>query len=434
MNTSSDAHTSNLPVTSTEHAAMPSKAQADVTAATLPDGVQRGTPEYRRIAIALFLAGFSTFSLLYCVQPLLPEFAAEFQVGPAASSLALSLTTGCLAIAIFCAGAFSEGAGRRGLMFVSMMLGAVLNLVAAFSPNWPTLLVARALEGLVLGGVPAVAMAYLAEEIDHRSLGFAMGLYVGGTAFGGMIGRVGMSLLTDLYSWRTAMAAVGVIDLLAAIGFLLLLPPSRRFVRKRGVPFSHHVAAWRGHLLHRGLPLLFLSAFLVMGVFVTIYNYAGFRLIAAPYSLSQTQIGLIFSAYLAGMVASPAAGALADRFGRAPVLITGILTAALGVVLTLAAPLSAIIVGVVLLTIRFFMSHSVASAWVGRMGSAARGHASSLYLLAYYLGSSVLGSVGGWFWEHGAWPAITGFSLVLLALTPSVALTLRYLVQTKAVA
>lgn len=401
---------------------------------TLPDGVLRGSAEYRRIAFALFLAGFSTFSLLYCVQPLLPEFAAEFHIGPAASSLALSLTTGCLALAIFCAGAFSEGAGRRGLMFVSMMLGAVLNLVAAFSPNWSMLLVARALEGLVLGGVPAVAMAYLAEEIDHRSLGFAMGLYVGGTAFGGMIGRVGMSLLTDLYSWRTAMAAIGVIDLLAAVGFLLLLPPSRRFVRKRGVALSYHLAAWRGHLRHRGLPLLFLTAFLVMGVFVTIYNYAGFRLIAAPYSLSQTQIGLIFSAYLAGMAASPAAGALADRFGRAPVLIAGILTVALGVALTLAAPLPAIIAGIVLLTIGFFVTHSVASGWVGRMGSAARGHASSLYLLAYYLGSSVLGSVGGWFWEHGAWPAITGFSLGLLALTLAVAVVLRQLVRKEIVA
>jgi YNFM family putative membrane transporter len=394
----------------------------------------RGTPAYRRIAVALFLAGFSTFSLLYCVQPLLPEFAAEFHIGPAASSLALSLTTGCLALAIFCAGALSEGAGRRGLMFVSMMLGAVLNLVAAFAPNWSMLLVARALEGLVLGGVPAVAMAYLAEEIDPRSLGFAMGLYVGGTAFGGMIGRVGMSLLTDLYSWRTAMAAIGVIDLLAALGFLLLLPPSRRFVRKRGVDLGHHLAAWRGHLLHRGLPLLFVTAFLVMGVFVAIYNYAGFRLVAAPYALSQTQIGLIFTAYLFGMVASPAAGSLADRFGRAPVLMAGVLTAACGVALTLAASLPVIIAGIVLLTIGFFMTHSVASGWVGRMGSAARGHASSLYLLAYYLGSSVLGSVSGWFWEHGGWPAIVGFSVGLLALTLAVACYLRHLVLVRKVA
>lgn len=412
----------------------PASGSHDAAPPALPDGVLRGTPAYRRIAVALFLAGFSTFSLLYCVQPLLPEFASEFRIGPAASSLALSLTTGCLALAIFCAGALSEGAGRRGLMFVSMMLGAVLNLVAAFSPNWSMLLVARALEGLVLGGVPAVAMAYLAEEIDPRSLGFAMGLYVGGTAFGGMIGRVGMSLLTDLYSWRTAMAAIGVIDLLAALGFLLLLPPSRRFVRKRGVDLGHHVAAWRGHLRHRGLPLLFLTAFLVMGVFVAIYNYAGFRLVAAPYALSQTQIGLIFTAYLFGMVASPAAGSLADRFGRAPVLIAGILTAACGVALTVATSLPVIIIGIVLLTIGFFMTHSVASGWVGRMGSAARGHASSLYLLAYYLGSSVLGSVSGWFWEHGGWSAIVGFSTGLLALTLAVAAYLRRLVHARVVA
>jgi hypothetical protein len=74
-------------------------------------------PPSRRISLALFMAGFATFSLIYCTQPLLPEFTAEFGVDPATSSLALSLTTGCLALSILCVGALSEMWGRRGLMF-----------------------------------------------------------------------------------------------------------------------------------------------------------------------------------------------------------------------------------------------------------------------------------------------------------------------------
>jgi len=35
------------------------------------------------------------------------------------------------------------------------------------------------------------------------------------------------------------------------------------------------------------------------------------------------------------------------------------------------------------------------------MAGATKGHAASLYLLAYYLGSSALGSCGGWFWRMG---------------------------------
>ncbi|WP_347558737.1 MFS transporter [Robbsia sp. KACC 23696] len=379
-------------------------------------GVQRGSADYRRISLALFLSGFSTFSLLYCVQPLLPSLTGEFHIGAAQSSLALSLSTGFLAFSILCAGPLSERLGRRGLMFASLTLAALCNLLVSVAPSWNLILLGRALEGFVLGGVPAVAMAYLAEEINPKGLGMSMGLYVGGTAFGGMMGRVGMSFLTDWFSWRTAMATLGVIDLAAAIAFVLLLPPSRNFMAKAGLGAAHHVALWRRHLSHPMLPMVFGVGCLVMGAFVTVYNYAGFRLIEPPFNLNAAETGLIFSAYLFGMVASSVAGGMADRFGRGPVLVTGVTLAILGVLLTLPHQLTLVIVGIVLLTIGFFIAHSVASGWVGRLADGAKGHASSLYLLAYYLGSSFLGSAGGHFWEQGSWPGVAIFAVVLLAL------------------
>ena len=307
--------------------------------------VEAGTPAYRRISLALFLAGFATFSLLYCVQPVLPELAAHFGLGAANSSFALSVSTGCLAAAIFVAGALSEGRDKRRLMFASMALAALCNLGAALAPSWGLLLTARALEGVLLGGVPAVAMAYLSDEIHPRGLGFAMGLYVGGTAFGGMAGRIGMSALSDQFGWRVAMGTISVLGLLSAVGFVLLLPRAHRIVASAAAGalpskgLAYHVRAWRTHLQTPGLLPLFLSGFALMGVFVSLFNYAGFRLAAAPYGLSQTHIGLIFSVYLFGMVASPAAGALADRWGRGPVLVGGVALMSAGVVLTLAAPL-----------------------------------------------------------------------------------------------
>jgi YNFM family putative membrane transporter len=388
----------------------------------LPDGVSPSSAAYRRIAFALFLAGFSTFSLLYCVQPLLPAFAREFGVGAAASSLSLSLSTGFLAVSILCAGMVSERVGRRGLMFASMTAAALFNLLAALAPNWDLMLISRALEGFALGGVPAVAMAYLAEEIAADGLGFAMGLYVGGTAFGGMIGRIGMSALEEYFSWRTAMAAIAVIDLIGAAAFLMLLPPSRRFVKRTDMRLRNHLQLWSAQLQHRRLPFVFAIGFLAMGAFVTVYNYAGFRLVAAPFNLSPTACGLIFGAYLFGMVSSSSAGALADKFGRAPVLISGIVVFAIGLALTLSASLLSVIAGIVFVTIGFFVTHSVASGWVGRLAGSAKGHAASLYLLAYYVGSSVLGSAGGSFWQHGAWTAVVGYVAVLLVLCLAVAL------------
>ncbi|MGE8473462.1 MAG: MFS transporter [Paraburkholderia hospita] len=378
-------------------------------------GVRPGSADFRRISIALFLAGFSTFSLLYCVQPLLPVFASEFHIGAAQSSLALSLSTGFLAFSILCAGVLSERFGRRGLIFASMTLAALFNVCAALEADWHSILVARALEGLALGGVPAVAMAYLAEEIDPRGLGLSMGLYVGGTAFGGMIGRVGMSYMSDHLSWRTAMLTIGIVDVLAAIAFVLLLPGSRNFVKRADLTAVHHIALWRKHLTAATLPAVFATGCLVMGVFVTVYNYAGFRLMAPPFDLSATQTGLIFCSYLFGIVAASGAGALADRCGRGPVLTAGVMVAALGLALTLMHALVPVVLGIIVLTIGFFITHSVASGWVGQLADGAKGHATSLYLLAYYLGSSVLGSWGGWFWQNGAWPSVAGFGFAMLA-------------------
>ncbi|WP_414449905.1 MFS transporter [Burkholderia sp. 22PA0099] len=377
--------------------------------------VAPGSADYRRISLALFLAGFSTFSLLYCVQPLLPLFSQGFSIGAAQSSLALSLATGFLAFSILAASALSERLSRRRLMFVSMALAAALNLVAAWMPSWSGVLVARALEGFVLGGVPATAMAYLAEEIQPRGLGLSMGLYVGGTAFGGMIGRVGMSVLSDWMSWRAAMQWIGAIDLAVAVGFALLLPASRHFAPRAGVRLGEHVAQWRRQLAHVALPAVFAIGFLAMGEFVTVYNYAGFRLMAPPFSLDATRTGLIFSAYVFGIVASSTAGALADRFGRAPVIVCGVLTSAVGVALTLDGALAVVIVGIALLTIGFFITHSVASSWVGLLAQGGKSYASALYLLSYYLGSSVLGSWGGQFWQDGGWHAVAGYGLALLA-------------------
>jgi len=388
------------------------------TAATPPFSptlwIKRGAASFWRANIALALGGYSTFSLMYCVQPLLPILARDFDLSATQSSLALSVTTGLLALSIFVAGAVSEMVGRKALIAASLCSAAALNVLAACAPSWPLLLLARGLEGIALGGAPAVAMAYLAEEIEPHSLGFAMGLYIGGTALGGMTGRVLTGIAADLGGWRTALAVIGALGLASAFGFVALLPKSRNFVQRPGLNASYHLSAWGGHLSAKGLPLLFAIGFLVMGGFVVVYNYAGFLLTGPRYGLSQAAAGAIFLVYLLGMVASSLAGAAGDRFGRAPVLAAGLLIFAAGLTLTLAHALAALIAGIGLVTIGFFVAHGIASGWVGRMAKGAKSHAASLYLLAYYLGSSLLGSAGGWFWTRHGWGGVVGFVAVLM--------------------
>jgi YNFM family putative membrane transporter len=371
-----------------------------------PVWIKFGTPEYRRTGMAFFLAGFATFSLLYCAQPLMPVFAAEFSISPAESSLAQSLTTGALAFSVAAAGAFSQAIGRRGLMFASMAVAAILNFLAAVSPDWHGLLAARALEGVVLGGLPPIAMAYLAEETDPEHLGKAMGLYVAGSAFGGMMGRIGMGILSEFMSWRPSLAVLAAYCLIAAIGFRILLPPSRNFVRRPGLNVVAHLQLFRRHLGTAGLMRIYASAFVGISIFVVLFNYMTFRLTEAPYLLNQAAISLIFLIYGFGVVSSSMGGALADRFGGRPLLIASFTLMLAGILLTLAGSLVVIVAGLIVMTTSYFVAHAVNSASVGPLAGGAKAHASALYLVFYYLGSSVSGTAGGWLWEHGGWPSV----------------------------
>ncbi|NMW25861.1 MFS transporter, partial [Rhodanobacter denitrificans] len=161
--------------------------------------IHHGTPVFRRTNLALFAAGFATFGLLYCVQPLMPEFSRDYGVSEAGAALSLSLTTGVLAFAMLFAGALSDAWGRKSVMVVSLLSSAVLVLVTAVMPDWTALLLVRTLLGLTLSGLPAVAMTYLSEEMHVESIGLGMGLYISGSAVGGMGGRLITGVLADFF-------------------------------------------------------------------------------------------------------------------------------------------------------------------------------------------------------------------------------------------
>ncbi|MGZ5200406.1 MAG: MFS transporter [Telluria sp.] len=386
-----------------------------------------GTPDFKRINRAMAFGGFSTFALIYCVQPLMPLLARDFGLTPAQSSLALSLTTGMLAVALLASSVISDRFGRKPIMAASMFSGGLLTLLAAFTHGYAELLVLRALLGLLIAGMPAVAMAYLSEEIDPRSLGVAMGTYIGGSAFGGMLGRVLASVISDFFSWRIAVGAMGVAGLYAAFEFTRSLPASRNF-RPGARGAGALLAGLRGHLSDNGLPWLFALAFLLMGAFVSMYNYIGYRLLAPPFSMRQSAVGAMSILYLLGIFSSVWAGKLADRFGRRNVLWAVMSVMIAGLLITLVDNVPAIVAGLGLFTFGFFASHSVASSWVGRRARAPQALASAIYLFMYYLGSSVIGWVSGYLWSHGGWPGVVLLLGGILAVALLVALRLRALV------
>ncbi|MEB7537641.1 MFS transporter [Pantoea anthophila] len=379
--------------------------------------IRRGSRQFMRVTLALFSAGLATFALLYCVQPILPVLSHQFGISPATSSLSLSISTGLMALGLLVTGPLSDAIGRKSVMVTALMLAAICTLISATMSSWHGILIMRALMGLSLSGVAAVGMTYLSEEMDARVVAFSMGLYISGNSIGGMSGRLLSGVLTDLFSWRIAVAVIGLFSLASALMFWKILPASRHFrpitLRPRNLLIN-----FRLHWRDPGLPWLFAEGFLLMGAFVTLFNYIGYRLLDAPWHLSQAVVGLLSVVYLTGSWSSPKAGALTSRLGRGPVMLGATAIMLLGLLITAFNSLWLILPGMMLFTAGFFAAHAVASGWIGPRARRARGQASSLYLFSYYVGSSVAGTLGGLFWHNFGWHGITLFisTLLLLAL------------------
>ncbi|MBD1228291.1 MFS transporter [Xenorhabdus griffiniae] len=375
--------------------------------------IQREDAVYLRVTLSFFAVGLATFALLYFVQPILPILSDEFDISPANSSLALSLSTGMLSLGLLITGPLSDALGRKHVMVVSLITAAIFTLLSSVVTSWHGILVMRALVGLSLSGVAAVAMTYLSEEIHPSYVALSIGLYISGNSIGGMSGRLIAGVIADHYSWRIAVLLLGTFALISALAFWKMLPESRHFKSSSLKP-KPLLINLKLHLRDQGLPLLFAEAFLLMGSFVTMFNYIGYRLLEAPYHLSQTIVGLLSVVYLTGTYSATKAGGLISKYGRGTVLLAAISMMLIGCLITLFSPIWAVILGVMILTTGFFAAHAVASGWIGQRAKRAKAQASSLYLFCYYSGSSIAGTLGGIFWFYFAWNGVAAFISLLM--------------------
>ncbi len=381
--------------------------------ASAPTAHQAGSRGYRRVTAALYGAGLASFAAMYCTQALLPALSTFYRITPATAALTVSLTTGMLALSIIPASVLSERFGRTTVMLTSGVLSSIIGLLLPFSPTLGVLLAGRALHGIALAGIPAVAMAYLAEEVHASSLGSAMGRYIAGTTIGGLAGRIVPSLIVDVSNWRVALLVCSLMTLAGTVAFAVLAPRSR-FFNPKAASVRVTMRSLMAHLRNPVLLKLFGVGFALMGAFATVYNYLGYRLTAQPFALASSVVGPLFLLYLAGTVTSTVAGRLADRRGRALVLGGALPITVIGLSMTVPHTLVAIVVGAGVFTGGFFAAHTVASGWVGAVAHRDRAEASSLYLFSYYLGGSVAGGFGGFVYSLGGWPGTVVFVGTLL--------------------
>ena len=356
----------------------------------------------RRLTVALFAGGIATFAELYAVQAVLPALAAEWSLSESTASLAVSVATGALALSVLPWAAVGDRIGRAGAMRASAVVAAVAGAALPLAPSFEVLLVLRAVAGLALGALPALAIAHLVARAPAGRVAGIGGLYIAGTTLGGLSGRVITGAVGGVAGWRWAVATTSVLVAAAVVVFVILLPADQ-VPADQGPTLRPARGRIRAAMADPTVWVFYAQAFLLMGGFVTVYNLLAFRLLDDPYRLPASVVSLLFLTYLVGTVGSSGVGRLVGRWGRRPVLITAAFGMAVGVAVTVAAPLALVLVGLVIATFCFFVAHAIAAAWAGQQVPSARSQASALYSLAYYAGSSLLGFAGAVVFDSSGW-------------------------------
>lgn len=407
-------------------------------AAPLPDGLKAHGRDWRRMTQALCLGSFVVFINLYLVQPILPLLASDLHLSSLQASLSLSVTTLTLAFALLVFGPLSDALGRRRILLWTLAGGVACSGLALLAQGFWSLLAIRALQGFLLGGLPAVAVAYMSDEMEQPALMVAVGLYISANSLGGITGRVAGGVVAEHWGWQASFAVIGGLSLIVLAVLWQLLPHQRRFVAQ---PFnlSSMLAGLGRHLRNPRLWPVFLFGGLNFFIFVNLYSYMTFRLSEAPWSLSSQWLGLLFLTYLAGTFGASQSGKLAQgiarlktrsreessevdaaatqRTGQALTMMLGTSLLIVGTLVTLSHSLVGMLIGLSLNAFGFFLAHATASAWVGRNAEGARASASALYLTSYYLGASLGGFWLEPFWQHGGWPAVVVGSVLVLLVT-----------------
>ena len=383
-----------------------------------------GSKGYKRMILALFAAGVATFSQLYSVQGVLPELSRDLGISQSQAALAVSSATLGLACSVLVWSLLADRMGRLRTMTIAVVCAVVLGLAVPFSPGFEWLLALRFVEGLALGGIPAVALAYLAEEVSNLHAAVAAGTYISGTSLGGLAGRLIAGPLSEFWNWRAGTLVVSVLAAIAATVFIAVAPKPRGFTP---VPWSspHTIPLWKKlwmNLRSGSLLVLYAQGFLLMGGFVAVFNYLGFRLEAPPFLIPASLASLVFIAYLSGTWSSRRSGAMVARFARLPVLLGSIGVMLAGLLVTLVDWLPTVVFGMLLFTAGFFAAHAVASGWIPLVAVGGRAQAASLYNLAYYGGSSLFGWAIGLAFDAGGWPGLSLAVASLLLVAAALAL------------
>jgi len=290
---------------------------------------------WRRNFYTLWVAEVAAIIGFQAVQPFLPYYIQEFDVGDLAQALVWSGRMGTaagLAMAISSPiwGSLADRYGRKPMVVRSMVGGGISVLLMAYVTSVEQLLVARVLQGALAGTVTA-CLTLVSTSTPRQHLGFALGLMQGAFMLGASVGPLIGGPLIDAFGYKECFLWAGIAVLVA--GFSVQILVREDFTRARSVESS---AKYRmpGRDMWR---LLAMRRFLVLVLTVTCMSFAfGFVMPVVPLFLQElagrsdivSLAGAVFAAGgLVGAVSAAVMGRFSDRIGPRRVLVGGLVAA-----------------------------------------------------------------------------------------------------------
>ncbi len=353
-----------------------------------------------RIAFSMFLAGVCCYGLLYYYQPLLPLLTNEFGLSVAESSFAVSFSTLGMTIGLLIGMFFSDTVGRKKLFTTTLLFGALFALASSFTTSFFWLIVTCAVKGIFLAGTASVSLTYINEEVSEKNKSRVTGLYMAGGAMGGMSARVGASYLGNAFSWSWASVAVALIGFFLTAIIFWKSPYSENFTPHRKT-FKMLIANNVSLLTNKYLLAYCSIGAVMIGIFVSLYNYVSFVLLAPPFTLPKFYVSNIYFLFIFGLFGSVITYRLLRIAQPLQLLQLLLLNTIIGLSLLFINSVLSIILGLIFVTITFFIIHVVCSYVIGNLYPSQRSIAISLYLLLYYVGSSFIGSATGTLLDYG---------------------------------
>jgi len=349
------------------------------------------------------------FAAMYATQAILPVLGREFDVSPARSGLTISVLVIAVATGGWLWGPFSDRHGRKRSIVLASGLIVIPTIAAALAPSFGLLLLCRGLQGLCMPGLLTVGVAYVAEVFAPRLGGRAMGYYVAALVAGGLVGRVGVGLVTAAVGWRWAFAVLAVLPAVGAVVMQRLLPEAP----PAAVSAGGRRAAIAGQLHNRRLIVPAAGASALFFTFVSVFSFVTFRLETAPFDYGTGVTSLIFLLWVMGAV-GPLCGRLADRVGWRRLLAGALVLSLTGVALSLPDALPTLLVAMTCVITAMFAGVTAAQLGVADVAATDRGIAIALYFTFYYAAGALAGFLPGLAWEKWSWPGVAGLVAVVL--------------------